>query len=144
MSALKPEVGDRYELEGGRIGSWQIERLGPLSKLSNRHAANKDHRPGAYLRCPHDPGRTRVVALDKLLFDYRYLGNYLPPVGWTLHLCGGSYYVRSPAGNVHGPEAGRRWDEALALEAVRRLAGVTPTGRAGQGAPAGAGGGSAG
>lgn len=137
MSALKPEVGDRYQLEG-RVGAWQIERLDVLSKLSNRFAVRKDHRAGAYLRGAHEASLTRVVALDKLLFDYSYLGNFLPPAGWTLHKCGGSYYARSPAGNVHGPEAGRRWDEALALAAARQLAGVTPTGRAGQGARAGA------
>lgn len=141
MSALKPEVGDRFSFGSS---AWQVDTLGVLSKLSNRHAIAKDHRQGARLRDAEWPTRTRVVALDKLMFDYVYLGNFLPPAGWTLHKCGGSFYARSPAGNVYGPEAGRRWDEALALEAARRFAGVSTTGRAGQGAQAATGGGSAG
>lgn len=130
MSALVPEVGDRYEAAG-------VVRLLQVVGLERGYkAAGPKSQDRARLRGVIDgqaTGASGLVTLDKLAFDdkYRYLGNYLPPVGYTVHKVGAHWYLRTPAGNVHGAPAGARWTEEQALAVARADAGSRASCRAG-------------
>lgn len=110
MSALVPEVGDRYRL---REDEWQVVKL------------NAQHHgpPAAKLRQGAIGGPHKVVKIEALLFGaWVYLGNFLPPPGFKAIKVGPHWYFKTPAGNVHGAPAGVRWTEADVLREARAAA----------------------
>lgn len=117
MSALVPEVGDRYEIAGRLVQVVAIERgykaAGPKSERRARLRGVVNGRATGSMERP--------VSLEKLAFDpkFRFLGNYLPVPGYTVHAVGPHWYYRTPAGNVHGAPRGVRWTEDDALKAAR-------------------------
>lgn len=121
MSALVPEVGDRYEIAGRLVQVVAIERGYKAAGPKSEHRAR--------LRGVDNGGQPKLsmerpIALDKLAFDtrFRFLGNYLPPDGYTLHRVGAHWYVRDRPGNVSGAGPGVRWTEEDALKYARALA----------------------
>ncbi len=104
MSAVEPRVGDRFRLNSRE---WQVVDVGS-SLVKLRNLANSD---------------SRRTSKEALLHDrWEYLGNYALAEGYSLHKIGGTYYYKTPAGNVDGPPPGARWSEAEAIAAVTKHA----------------------
>jgi hypothetical protein len=121
VSALVPEVGDRYKHGLCTVQVVAVEKTGPRG-------------PFARLRyVPAENGAAKPVTLERLAFSdkYRYLGNYLPPASYKVLKVGAHWYVKTPAGNVHGAPAGARWTEDEALAVARADAGSRASCRAG-------------
>jgi hypothetical protein len=107
VSALKPEIGDRYRLGDDE---WQVVAFEAGFKA---HGPRSDHR-ARLARVDGGRGAKRAKLEDLLVGSWVYLGNFLPPPGFKAIKVGAHWYFKTPAGNVHGaPAEVGDWGAAL-------------------------------
>ena len=126
MSALAPEVGDRYRLGEDE---WQVAALEAGHKAAGPRSEHRAQLRRAVAGKLY--GSIKRAGIQDLLFGaWVYLGNFLPPAGFLVRKIGAHWYYRTPAGNVHGAAQGVRWTEADVLREARAAAAAADLARA--------------